>query len=468
MVRRLLLGADFVSIAGSFLVAERVFYHRSTLDSVDILPELALFGLTLPLWAFVAFLYGLYKQDDTRVAHTAADEVIDIFHMVTVCTWGFFAVAFLTQVAHPEVEKLILFWALATVLVPVARSLVRSYARSTTTFLQNVVIVGAGDVGQLLAQKFLRHPELGVNLVGFVDAEPKEQQAGLEHLTILGTPDDLQSIIGIYDIERVIIAFSREPTEHLLHLLRSLENHWVQIDIVPRYFEIISSGTGLSSVEGLPVYGLAPRGLSASSQLLKRTTDVVLSLALLVLSSPVLAAIAVAIWLDDRGPVIFRQPRVGAADHQFRIYKFRTMIKQAEEQKSLLETLNRHTQPGGDARMFKVEADPRVTRVGAFLRRSSLDELPQLLNVLKGEMSLVGPRPLIPEEAVHVGRWGRRRLDMKPGMTGLWQTLGRSDIPFEEMVRLDYLYVTNWSLWTDCKLLFQTAPQLLGRAKGAY
>ena len=467
MIRRLLLGADLFSIAGAFLISERIFDGRA-IGSVSIGPELALFGATLPLWGLVSFVYGLYKQDDSRVAHTTIDEVISIFHMVTVCTWGFFAVAWLTGVAHPEVEKLIFFWALATILVPLVRSAVRAYARSTTTFLQNVVIVGAGDVGQTLAEKFLRHPEYGVNLVGFVDAEPKEQRPALEHLAILGSPPDLQSIIHAYDIERVIVAFSRDSAELVLDVLRSLENHWVQIDIVPRYFEIISSGTGLSSVEGMPLYGLAPRALSSSSQIVKRAVDLLLGVFLLIVLAPLFLAIALAISLDDRGAVLFRQPRVGVRGREFSIYKFRTMVRGADEHKQAVAGMNKHAQPGGDARMFKVRADPRVTRVGKILRHFSLDELPQLLNVLRGEMSLVGPRPLIPEEDNHVGLWGRRRLDLKPGMTGLWQTLGRSEIPFEEMVRLDYLYITNWSLWNDLKLLCQTVPHVTGRGKGAY
>jgi len=166
--------------------------------------------------------------------------------------------------------------------------------------------------------------------------------------------------------------------------------------------------------------------------------------------------------------VLFRQPRVGADGREFSIYKFRTMVPEADAHKQAVAGMNKHAQPGGDPRMFKVRADPRVTRVGKALRHFSLDELPQLLNVLRGEMSLVGPRPLIPEEDSHVGLWGRRRLDLKPGMTGLWQTLGRSEIPFDEMVRLDYLYITNWSLWNDLKLLCLTVPHVMGRGKGAY
>ncbi len=468
MLRRLLFGADIVTIAAAFLIAELVFYEPVASDSFGIGSEVGLFALTLPLWAVVARAYGLYKQDDKRVAHTTIDEIVDIFHMVTVCTWGFFAIAFVTGIADPQIEKLIFFWALATTIVPIGRSLVRAYARSTVTFLQNVIIVGAGDVGQTIAEKLIRHSEYGVNLVGFVDSEPKEQRAGLEHLTILGSPKDLGSIIETYDVERVILAFSRDSHEDVVELLRSLEDHWVQIDIVPRYFEIVNEGMGHSTIEGIPVHGLAPRSLSPISQSLKRVTDVAISSFALLLLSPVLAAIAFAISIESRGGIFFRQSRIGLGGQAFTIFKFRTMVRDAEEQKHHMAVLNKHAKPGGDSRMFKIPSDPRITRVGAFLRRYSLDELPQLLNVLRGEMSLVGPRPLIPEEDVHVAEWGRRRLDLKPGITGLWQTLGRSEIPFEEMVRLDYRYITSWSLWNDLKLLCRTVPVLVGKGKGAY
>jgi lipopolysaccharide/colanic/teichoic acid biosynthesis glycosyltransferase len=208
-----------------------------------------------------------------------------------------------------------------------------------------------------------------------------------------------------------------------------------------------------------PVY------LSRSSRLLKRATDVSLSLAALLAIAPSLAVIALSIKLDSRGPVFFRQPRMGRGDRPFRIFKFRTMTVDADALKGSLAELNKH-RASGDTRMFKIPDDPRVTRVGKLLRRWSLDELPQLLNVLRGEMSLVGPRPLVLDEDDHVVAWGRRRLDLKPGITGLWQVLGRDDIPFEEMVKLDYLYVSTWSLGQDLKLMAKTVPSIFRRPSG--
>jgi lipopolysaccharide/colanic/teichoic acid biosynthesis glycosyltransferase len=195
---------------------------------------------------------------------------------------------------------------------------------------------------------------------------------------------------------------------------------------------------------------------------------VVLATIGLLMLAPVFALVACAIKYDSRGPVFFRQSRMGGRGQLFRIFKFRTMVVDAEEQKAALAHLNKHAQPGSDPRMFKIPDDPRVTKVGRVLRRYSIDELPQLINVLTGEMSLVGPRPLILEEDRHVDNWARKRMDLKPGMTGLWQVLGRSEIPFEEMVKLDYLYVTTWSLWQDFLLLLRTIPAMAGSSTGSY
>jgi lipopolysaccharide/colanic/teichoic acid biosynthesis glycosyltransferase len=192
--------------------------------------------------------------------------------------------------------------------------------------------------------------------------------------------------------------------------------------------------------------------------MLKRAMDVCVSAATLLLAAPVLTLIALGIKLDSRGPVLFRQRRIGSQDRPFTMLKFRTMDEDAEQRKHALAHLNRHARRGRDPRMFKIPNDPRVTRFGRILRRYELDELPQLWNVLKGEMSLVGPRPLVLDEAREVHGWGRRRLDLRPGMTGLWQVLGRSAISFEEMLRLDYEYVTSWTLWNDFRLLGRTIP----------
>jgi exopolysaccharide biosynthesis polyprenyl glycosylphosphotransferase len=332
-------------------------------------------------------------------------------------------------------------------------------------YLQNTVIVGAGDVGQLIARKLLKHPEYGINLVGFVDDEPRERREDLGTLTLLGSPERLPGIVRLFDIERVIFAFSRDSHSETLALIRSVKDLNVQIDIVPRLFELVGKGVEIHTVEGLPLVGLPPLHLSRSSKFLKRTTDVVIAAIWLIILAPLFAVVAALIKRDSPGPVFFRQLRMGAGDQTFHIVKFRTMIKEADSRKSEFAHLNKHGQKGGDARMFKIDDDPRVTRLGRFLRRYSIDELPQLINVLKGDMSLVGPRPLILDENQHVRDWAQKRLDLRPGMTGLWQVLGRSEIPFEEMIQLDYKYITNWSLWNDFSLLLRTVPVVTKRSE---
>jgi exopolysaccharide biosynthesis polyprenyl glycosylphosphotransferase len=457
LVRRCLLCADLLGLLVAFFVAETAFAGHIS-GTFNFGAEALFFVLTLPVWAFIARLYGLYGQDDRRTYHATVDETAGVFNMVTVCTWLFFVFTWLTGVVHPALTKLLLFWTLAVILVPLVRAVARAAARKRASFVQNTVIVGAGDIGQGIAEKLLRHREYGVNVVGFIDSEPKQPVRDIGDLTVLGPPERLAAIIRAFDIERVIIAFTRGPHDRVLSLIRSLKDDFVQVDIVPRYFELIGPTTAVSSVEGVPVLCLPPRALGLSARMLKRSMDLVVSAVGLVLLSPLLLLAAIAIKLDSAGPVFFRQPRVGRSGQEFSILKFRTMVRDADAQKEKVAHLNKHAER--DPRMFKVPNDPRVTRVGHILRRASLDEVPQLWNVLRGEMSLVGPRPLIPEEARYVADWGERRLDLKPGITGFWQVLGRSDIPFEEMLRLDYLYVTNWSLWHDLRLMCGTVPAM--------
>jgi exopolysaccharide biosynthesis polyprenyl glycosylphosphotransferase len=459
LVRRALLLADLVGLLLAFFIAQWLFgTHMAAVDRIGPDTEWTLFLLSLPGWVLAARLYGLYERDEERTDHSTVDDVVGVFHLVTVGAWLFLAGAWLTDVADPRITKLITFWLLAVLFVTTGRATARALARRSIAYQQNTIIVGAGDVGQTVARKLLNHPEYGINLVGFVDDEPKERRDDLGHLTLLGSPSRLPGLIRVFDVERVIIAFSNDSHEQTLELIRSLKDLDVQIDIVPRLYEMVGPSVGIHTVEGLPLIGLPPLGLSRSSQLLKRMMDLACSAVGLIVLAPVFALIAMLIKLDSPGPVFFRQVRMGKGDRTFRMWKFRTMTADADERKAEVAHLNRHAKNGDDGCMFKVPNDPRTTRFGRFLRRHSLDELPQLINVVKGEMSLVGPRPLILDEDQHVQEWARKRLDLKPGITGLWQSLGRSEIPFEEMVRFDYLYVTTWSMWNDARLLLRTIP----------
>lgn len=461
----MLLAADIVGLLGAFVAVELAFAASVHIDGVSTGIETVIFLVTLPFWVVAAKMYRLYDRDEQNAEHSTADEFPSIFHLVTVVVWLFFAGSWITGMTDPSQKKLGAFWLLAIVGITGSRVAARSLARNRVSYVQNALIVGAGDVGQLIARKLLNHPEYAINVVGFIDSAPKTRRADLGDLELIGPLDYVADAVREFDVERVIIAFSNESHEEMLDAVRSLKDLDVQVDIVPRLFEIIGPRMNTNSIEGVSIVSLPPLRLSRSSRMLKRSLDLIVATLAIILLSPVFAVIALLIKLDSSGPLLFRQLRMGADDQTFWIYKFRTMVYGADSQKSALRALNKHRV--GDSRMFKVPGDPRITRFGRFLRRYSLDELPQLFNVLKGEMSLVGPRPLVLDEDEFVLAWARQRLALRPGMTGPWQILGRTDIPFDEMVKLDYLYVTNWTLGGDLKILARTIPAIL-RPQDAY
>jgi len=461
VVSRSLALADVLALNAALLVSELLLSDSSKIGAIDARMEVLFFLLTLPVWLFGAKLYGLYGRDEERWDHSTLDEIMPILHLVTLGTWLSFGSVWLLGFGHPELSKAFVFWALAMAFMLGARTVARFFSRRSVLYIQNAVIVGAGDVGQLLARKLLQHPEYGVNVVGFLDDMPKERDDELGWLTVLGSPDRLPHVVRQFDVERVIVAFSNESHESTLELIRSVRDLDVRIDLVPRLFEVVGPSVSVHSVGGLPLVGLPNLHLSRVHRFIKRTVDLVLAGVGLLLLAPTFIVIALLIKRGSKGPVFFEQVRMGAGERTFQMLKFRTMTVDADDRKHEVAHLNKHLNNGGDPRMFKVPDDPRVTPIGRFLRRYSLDELPQLINVVRGEMTLVGPRPLILDEDRHITEWGRRRLDLKPGMTGPWQVLGRNDIPFAEMVKLDYLYVTDWSLWRDLKLIFQTFPAIL-------
>jgi exopolysaccharide biosynthesis polyprenyl glycosylphosphotransferase len=279
---------------------------------------------------------------------------------------------------------------------------------------------------------------------------------------VIGEPADLTEIVDLYGVERVIVAFSQERLSSLVGDLRALRSRDVQVDLVPRFYDVVGPRAGFHTVEGLPLVSLAPGRLSRSGRFMKRSLDVLGSAVGLMVCSPLFAYAAIRIKLDSPGPVLFRQERVGLDGEPFRVAKFRTMyVASADcdeaaplEDPLLAEEFNRN---------FKLRDDPRVTPCGRWLRRWSLDELPQLLNVLRGEMSLVGPRPVIPEEMAQRFDGAEALLAVKPGMTGYWQINGRSDADYDERVRLELSYVGNFSLGLDITILAKTVGVLVSR-----
>ena len=465
LMRRLLLVADVAGLFIAYAIATWFVSGETGADRVAPVWELALFAATLPLWVLLARVHGLYDRDEERTDHSTVDDVVGVFQVVTLGTWSFLVFTHIFGLPYPNLGRLVVFWLIAVVLVPLLRAGSRVVGRRQAAYVQNVIIVGSGSVAHLLAEKIEKHPEYGLRVVGFVDRDDGAFANGNEKRPLIGTTDDLPSLVRDHAVHRVAIAFSTDSHEQTLQVIRSMQGSDVQIDIVPRMFEVLGTNAQLHTIEGIPLVGLPSSSLSGSSRFLKRSLDLATSFLGLVLLVPVFVFVAVWIKLDSRGPVFFRQVRMGAGGRTFRVLKFRTMIPDAEARKPEIANLNMHN--SSDARMFKIPDDPRVTRAGHFLRRWRIDELPQLLNVARGQMSLVGPRPLILDEDQRVEDWARRRLDLKPGITGLWQVLGASDIPFEEMTKLDYLYVTNWSLREDLRLIALTLPALT-RARAAY
>jgi exopolysaccharide biosynthesis polyprenyl glycosylphosphotransferase len=341
------------------------------------------------------------------------------------------------------------FLSFAVVLVPSLRGVVRTWLLPNVMRPRRTLIVGAGVTGRLLERKLAAHPEYGLELVGFADDEPGTD--------VLGTTADLTELVDRLNIDWIVLAFSEAPHEKTLELVREVRRPDVHLSIVPNFYELFASNAAIEDIEGVPIVSLPSMQFSRTVRMLKRTFDIVASGAGLLMISPILAAAAIAIKLDSRGPVFFRQERVGRGGRRFRIFKFRTMVADAEQQK---HRLAEHNEADG---LFKMADDPRVTRVGRLLRKTSLDELPQLLNVLKAEMSLVGPRPLIASEDETIKGYDRRRLHLTPGMTGHWQIMGSARVPLHEMVKIDYLYVTSWSLLQDLKILVRTVPYMLAR-----
>jgi exopolysaccharide biosynthesis polyprenyl glycosylphosphotransferase len=462
LVRRALIVADVIGFALAFATAELAFLPLNNTDNVRPATEVFLFVASLPVWIFVFKLYGLYDRDEERTSHTTTDDTFGIFQAVTLSVWGLFLLTWIRGLGDSAVPKLALFWGLAIVFIALTRALARGVARHSIAYLQNAVILGAGDVGQLVARKFLQHPEYGVNVVGFVDDDPKVRREDVRHVAVLGAGDRLPELVDTFDIERVIVAFSPARHEELLELVHDLRKLDVQIDVVPRLFEAIGPKTQLHEVEGLPLVGLPRPQQSAWARFCKRSLDLIGAVIGLVLTAPLFAYIAARIKLDSKGPVFFRQQRLGADLREFTVLKFRTMAVGSDSkahQDYIRQTMDSTAVANGNG-LYKLDNDDRVTRIGAWLRRASLDELPQLINVLRGEMSLVGPRPCLAYETEHFAPHHFERFLVRPGLTGLWQVTARARSTFGEALDMDVAYVRNWTLGLDLRLLCRTPLQV--------
>jgi exopolysaccharide biosynthesis polyprenyl glycosylphosphotransferase len=434
------------------------------------------FFVTIPLWLVFARLLGLYATDEEHADHTTIDDAAGVFLLVTLGAWLPLALAWATRSAQPYMPKLVTFWALAVVLVSLSRAVARLCVRRSNSYQQNTIIVGGGHVAQLIASKVLRHQEYGINLLGFLDSTPRSRRSDLGNLTVLGGIERLPQVVDELGVDRVIIAYAGQDQGNLLDDLRVLRSNDVQIDVVPRFFDIVGPGADFHAIEGFPLVGLPPARLPSSALILKRALDVVVSAFGLLVLLPLFAYVAIRIKLDSPGPVFYRHERLGRCMRPIGVFKFRTMRQEfsrgeryggdAAEQAfaELMADPERRSEFEGS---YKLRNDPRVTRFGAFLRKTSIDELPQLMNVLAGDLSLVGPRPITQGEIERYGAAIEELLNVKPGITGYWQINGRSTADYADRVRLDLAYVGDWSLGLDLVILGKTLRTLTER-RGAY
>ena len=400
LIRRSLVVADSAGLSAAFLASTLLFGLSAEGAGARPTYELVVFFLSLPVWVLLAAMHGLYRYDDERLGYSTVDDFVGVIHLVTLGAWIFFLGCWLTGISYPRAGKLIVFWMLATLLVSGCRVLARSICLRSPAYLQNVIVIGAGEMGQLVARKVSQHREYGLRLLGLIDEDPLPLRRDLGDVAVLGTLDELPRLVRDLEVERVIVAFSSESDAHTATVLRTLHDLDVQVDVVPRLYELLGPRVDLHSLEGLPLVGLPAPRRSAVALSVKRLMDIIGALVGLALLSPAFVLIAWWIRRGSAGPVFFRQTRLGRNMREFTALKFRTMwadVDDSAHRAYISETMSAGAAIGANGR-YKLDRVGDITPTGHWLRKTSLDELPQLINVLRGDMSLVGPRPCIPYE----------------------------------------------------------------------
>jgi exopolysaccharide biosynthesis polyprenyl glycosylphosphotransferase len=445
---RRLLGASDLLSAILALVATATFTHTQQVYWSMFAAVL----FVVPLGK----LTGLYDRDAHVLNHSTLDELPKLFTLAMMTAVIAFIARDLAVIGAPGIgtKQLVFLIAVMTACLGAGRVIARFVARTISPPERILVVSGSEDCDHL-RRKLDVSPQISAEIVGRVPITFHERAGG--HAQVLGEVHDLRRLVATYQIDRlVVIPGDRNPDE-VSDVVRAVKSIGVKISMLPRMLDAIGFAVESDEVGGEQLMGVRDYRMTASSVLVKRATDIAGASMMLLLASPIMLAAAIAIKLDSRGPVFFRQIRIGRRGEEFEIFKFRTMRDGADREKVELGHLN-ETQG-----LFKIEDDPRITRVGKLLRASSIDELPQLLNVLRGDMSLVGPRPLVPREDVAVTGWYRRRSSITPGITGAWQLHGPVSMPLDEMMRIDYLYVANWSWWSDAKIMLRTVRHVVAR-----
>ncbi len=435
---------------------------------LDVTPSFAFYQslifLLVPLWLVVFSLAGLYNRQNLL---GGTQEYAMVFRANTTGFLVVIVAGFLEPALVIARGWLLAAWIFTFLLTSAGRFGVRRVVyslRQRGLYLTPAVIVGANDEGRSLADQLLRARRSGLRIVGFVDEKLPSGAVVCRGLHVLGAVDDLDKIIARYDIEELVLASSAiSSREKMLDIFKRYGvSSSVNIRLSSGLYEIITTGLHVKEFAYVPLVGVNKVRLTGVDVLFKLLLDYSLTLPGLIAILPLLLLLALAIRLDSPGPIVHRRRVMGVNGRQFDAFKFRTMHVNGDE------ILNAHPALKAELALnHKLKDDPRVTRIGKFLRKYSLDELPQLFNVLRRDMSLVGPRMISPEEMEKYAKKGINLLTVKPGITGMWQVSGRSDVTYEERVRMDMYYVRNWTIWLDIQLLLQTFPAVL-KSRGAY
>ncbi len=457
------MASDTVAIATTFLGAAwarslfREVYTYDLIPGQDIFRatsvthHLALVPVIVPLWIWSLYYHRCYDnlrrlRTDVLLIRIARASAVALL----VLLGGLYAVQ-----AGGVSRTLLAGFAACTIFAVFAsrlalRAMLRSWFSDADTW--NILVVGAAKEVSELVRTMRDHREWGIRILGLVSPDGDTSPAQSPTVPRLGELSDLPTLLLHEPIHQVLMTGRAWDTETLRKVADSCEEVGVKFSMDANFLGLSVARAELEDFDGWSVLTFSSTPADVEALLIKRVVDVVLSALALLVLSPLLVLVVLLVRLDG-GPALFQQERSGLYGRTFRMWKFRSMVVDAEEQREALEAKNEMTGP-----VFKIARDPRVTKLGAFLRRSSIDELPQLWNVLRGEMSLVGPRPPIVSEVKQYERWQMRRLSMKPGLTCIWQVSGRNDVDFDTWMRQDLQYIDNWSLFLDLKLMFQTLP----------
>lgn len=419
-----------------------------------------LFLAQIAIFSFFAARKNLFYL---KSPYSWVEELIRLFQAVFYTFMMIIGLLFLLKLSAEFSRAILILFFVGMLLVSWFTHLLRrvlvQWLSHQGVFTTKVIIVGAGHVGRRLADRLLTTKKSVYQLVGFLDDYKKGEE-------IKGSLHDLSRIIYQYDIDEIYITIPSERAKiHELLKMAMPYKSTTRIKIVPELYDLMTTKIAFEQLDTFPLVEILYRAQSASELRIKRMIDLILSLTILILLSPLFLVLSLLIWMDSPGPIFFRQTRIGSNGIPFTIYKFRTMVKNAEEK--LRANPNLYNKYINNNYKLETHEDPRVTRIGKWLRKTSLDELPQLINVLKGEMSLVGPRPVVPEELKEYGDKVQDLLSVKPGMTGYWAAMGRSNIGYPERVNIELYYVYNQSLALDIKILLKTVTCVIKR-DGAY